>query len=215
MQQRVRTENRHPAMEQRLVNTTESRRAVSMGIQEKFESDSSIRYRARLVAKGFTQQQGVDFKETYAPVLSLRASEITVTVNVPKMYKSTGCEHQMVNLVLVANDDKSIATVKTNNSHPHLDDSLIAPKDLEIIPLVIRDCSYSSHCQKQMRIDLHGFADSSAKASGCAIYGPFRVAQQTPLLREKTQMAPLKSITLPGLELCATLPLARLVEDVS
>ncbi|GBP58764.1 Retrovirus-related Pol polyprotein from transposon TNT 1-94 [Eumeta japonica] len=39
------------------------------GYSKKFESDSSIRYRARLVAKGFTQQQGVDFKETYAPVL--------------------------------------------------------------------------------------------------------------------------------------------------
>ena len=43
----------------------------------KSNSDGSVdRYKARLVARGFTQQQGVDFDETYAPVVhrtSLRA----------------------------------------------------------------------------------------------------------------------------------------------
>lgn len=37
--------------------------------KRKLNSESEVRYRARLVAKGFSQKKGTDFKETFSPVL--------------------------------------------------------------------------------------------------------------------------------------------------
>jgi hypothetical protein len=39
-------------------------------IQKRNENNEVVRYKARLVAQGFTQRPGVDFNETYPPVMS-------------------------------------------------------------------------------------------------------------------------------------------------
>jgi hypothetical protein len=39
-------------------------------IRKKNKNDEVVRYKARLVAQGFTQRLGVDFNETYSPVMS-------------------------------------------------------------------------------------------------------------------------------------------------
>ncbi|PKI49669.1 hypothetical protein CRG98_029914 [Punica granatum] len=50
----------------------------------KRRADGSIeRYKAQLVAKGFTQVEGVDFNETFAPVAKLVTSLATTMSNAP------------------------------------------------------------------------------------------------------------------------------------
>ena len=39
--------------------------------RKKLNPDRSIRYKSRLVARGFTQQKGIDYFNTYAPTMSL------------------------------------------------------------------------------------------------------------------------------------------------
>lgn len=71
--------------------------------------------------------------------------------------------------------------------------------------------------QNAETVELHGFADSSEKAYGACVYlrstdhfGNVKVA----LLCAKSKVAPVKSLTIPKLELCGALLLARLVDKV-
>nr|CAI5841992.1 unnamed protein product [Callosobruchus analis] len=66
-------------------------------------------------------------------------------------------------------------------------------------------------------IQLHGFADASMQAYGACIYIRVTYTNGTStsnLLCSKSRIAPIKAITLPGLELSAALLLARLVTKV-
>ena len=71
--------------------------------------------------------------------------------------------------------------------------------------------------KESVRIEIHGFCDASEKAYGGCIY--FRSIDKdgkilTALLCSKNRVAPLKTISLPKLELCAALLLARLIQTV-
>nr|CAH7762481.1 unnamed protein product [Callosobruchus chinensis] len=72
-------------------------------------------------------------------------------------------------------------------------------------------------CDNYSQISLHGFADASESSYGACIYVVSRNAngdESSNLLCAKSKVAPLKSLTMPRLELCAALVLAQLTSKV-
>ncbi|XP_018395970.1 PREDICTED: uncharacterized protein LOC108774375 [Cyphomyrmex costatus] len=72
-------------------------------------------------------------------------------------------------------------------------------------------------CKNYTRIELHGFADAAQGAYGACTYIRSIDHQNTSevrLLCSKTRVAPLKQQTIPRLELCAALTLARLMKKI-
>ena len=68
------------------------------------------------------------------------------------------------------------------------------------------------------RIEIHRFGDASLKAYGAAVYIPIVSTEgdiTTKLVMSKTRLAPLKRVTLPRLELLASVINARLVTFVA
>nr|CAI5845596.1 unnamed protein product [Callosobruchus analis] len=91
-----------------------------------------------------------------------------------------------------------------------LRDNLVELNKLKICRNVI--------CNDALKVELHGFCDASAEAYGAAVYvrsidteGKIHVC----LLSAKSKVAPLKTISIPRLELCGALILAKLIEKVT
>lgn len=77
-----------------------------------------------------------------------------------------------------------------------------------------RWCFNATDC---IRPELHGFADSSTKAYGACLYVRAFYTDNTvsiKLLCSKSKVAPLKPTSIPRLELCAALLLARLLNKI-
>lgn len=71
-------------------------------------------------------------------------------------------------------------------------------------------------CKREINYHVHGFSDASEKAYGACVYARSIGAQGQvyTLLCSKSRVAPLKTITLPRLELCGALLLAQLMDKV-
>ncbi|CAK1602112.1 unnamed protein product [Parnassius mnemosyne] len=75
---------------------------------------------------------------------------------------------------------------------------------------------HTMKCNKQ-QIQIHGFCDASSRAYGAAVY--CRVVKldgtiKTALLAARTRVAPLKTVTLPRLELCGAVLLSKLLKQI-
>ncbi|XP_061708246.1 uncharacterized protein LOC133518600 [Cydia pomonella] len=73
----------------------------------------------------------------------------------------------------------------------------------------------SSHCKE---VYLHGFSDASTLALAAVVYA--RVVDEhdvvhVTMLASKTKVAPLKQLTVPKLEICAAVILAKLLHEIS
>lgn len=72
-------------------------------------------------------------------------------------------------------------------------------------------------CENPTTVSLHGFADASEASYGACLYIVTTNASQnhtSNLLCAKSKVAPLKSLTMPRLELCAALILSQLISKV-
>lgn len=72
-------------------------------------------------------------------------------------------------------------------------------------------------CNNPTLLEIHGFSDSSKKSYGACVYIRSRDCSNkmhVHLLCSKTKVAPLKTITIPRLELCGALMLVKLVDKV-
>lgn len=86
--------------------------------------------------------------------------------------------------------------------------NIVLLREVKVPRLIFKSC--------KVKFQVHGFADSSEKAYGCAIY--LRSGDgnniHTRLICSKSRVAPLKSVSIPRLELCACLLLASLMSTV-
>lgn len=70
--------------------------------------------------------------------------------------------------------------------------------------------------KEKERMQLHGFCDASEKGYGAVLYTRIRSGgnYRTQIIASKSRVAPLKTLTMPRLELCAAHHLAKLMEQI-
>ncbi|XP_057290228.1 uncharacterized protein LOC130612911 [Hydractinia symbiolongicarpus] len=81
-----------------------------------------------------------------------------------------------------------------------------------------RNYCYNDENDPYKSVQLHGFSDASKAAYGCCVYIRFETESgkiKTALVSSKSRVAPIKSQTIPRLELLGALMLARLLDTVS
>lgn len=87
-------------------------------------------------------------------------------------------------------------------------------KDLENIHLISINRWFGT--TKRDKIQIHGFCDASEKGYGAVLFSRIRQGDKfkTEIIASKSRVAPLKTLTIPRLELCAAHLLAKLIKSV-
>ncbi|CAG4987165.1 unnamed protein product [Colias eurytheme] len=139
--------------------------------KRKYKSDNSVRYRARLVAKGFTQREGVDYYETYSPVLRYSTLRLLFALSVKLNFQIThldvitaflnGYLHENVYMQAPPNlDCKENCVLKLNRAIYGLKQSARAWNDrindcllkLNFVKSKLEPCLYTKKCKKEQVI---------------------------------------------------------------
>ena len=72
-----------------LVNLPPGRKLVKCKwvFKTKFVADGSLKYKAKLVAKGFSQVQGIDYNETFVPVEKMDSIRLVLSIAASKQWE--------------------------------------------------------------------------------------------------------------------------------
>ncbi|XP_045506863.1 uncharacterized protein LOC123703037 [Colias croceus] len=116
-------------------------------------------------------------------------------------------------------DFKFEGTVKTLGlSWNVVDDTLHYYADLPASPANITKRTILSEIQRLFDPLVHGFCDASSKAYGAVAYLRVKVENNTyvtGIIAAKSRVAPVKPVSLPRLELCGAVLLAKLLNQIS
>lgn len=188
---------------------------ISSSIQLDINLDGTVK------ALGIAWNLGTD-QFTYKISLSTPPSTVTkrnVLSDVQKLYDPLGWISPSI--VLAKMLIQKLWLVGTQWDQPLSEeltsDWLNIRRDFEDVNQIFLDRWLHSYSCNIKAIQLHGFSDASTRAYAGVVY--CRVEQQdgtvsTNLIASRTKVAPLKTISLPRLELCGALLLSRLLKQV-
>ncbi|GFU42586.1 uncharacterized protein TNCV_4556911 [Trichonephila clavipes] len=116
--------------------------------------------------------------------------------------------------------EKSTTKLRVVFNCSSLTDNGISLNDIQYNGGVIQEgliCAKCSGSELTQVIEIHGFADAPERCYGAAVYCKSKNLKSETLVRlitSKSRVAPIKSLTIPRLELCAAVLLAKLVKRV-
>jgi hypothetical protein len=128
----------------------------------KFKSDGSVdRHKARLVAQGFTQKFGVDYKETFAPVAKMTTVRVLLFVAVNQGWFL--CQMDVRNAFLHGELEEEVF-MKLPPGHPHNGSTTLVCKLHKSI-YGLKQSSRAWHAKLSFALEDLGFTRSSADSS--------------------------------------------------
>ena len=128
----------------------------------KFKANGTIdRYKARLVAQGYTQTFGVDYKETFAPVAKMNTIRVLLSVAVNNGWMM--CQMDVKNAFLHGKLEEEVY-MKLPPGHPQSSDSTLACRLHKSI-YGLKQSPRAWHAQLSAVLEDFGFTRSNADSS--------------------------------------------------
>jgi len=128
----------------------------------KFKSDGTVdRHKARLVAQGFTQKFGVDYKETFAPVAKMTTVRVLLSVAINQGWPLFQMD---VSNAFLHGDLEEEVFMKLPPGHPHSGNSMLVCKLHKSI-YGLKQSSRAWHTKLSIALESLGFTRSSANSS--------------------------------------------------
>jgi len=128
----------------------------------KFKSDGTVdRHKAHLVAQGFTQKFGVDYKETFAPVAKMTTVRVLLSVVINQGWPLFQMD---VSNAFLHGDLEEEVFMKLPPGHPHSGNSMLVCKLHKSI-YGLKQSSRAWHTKLSIALESLGFTRSCADSS--------------------------------------------------